>query len=74
VLFDGNGSKNGVGTSSGLNYTWNFGDGIISTTTASPTINHTYAVVGAYSATLRVTDTVTGLSNTSAAQTVTVGP
>ena len=72
VLFDGNGSKNSAGGSTGLTYTWNFGDGIISATTASPTINHTYAAAGSYAATLRVTDTVTGLSNTSAPQTVPV--
>jgi PKD repeat protein len=67
VLFDGSGS-----TGSNLTYSWNFGD-------ATPfgsgiTANHTYAVVGTYSATLTVTDTVSGLTNTSAPQTVTVVP
>ena len=72
VTFDGNGST-GANT---LSYTWNFGDGIIEGPVASPTRTHTYVVAGAgsYQATLRVIDTVTGASNTSAAQTVVVVP
>ena len=69
VLFDGGGSKG-----SNLTYTWNFGDGTNPVTSANSTINHVYVNSGAYSATLRVTDTVTGLNNTSAPQTVTVVP
>jgi PKD repeat protein len=68
VLFDGSGS-----TGSSLTYFFNYGDG--SAIVASPaSVNHIYAVAGAYQATLRVVDGVTGLSNTSAAQTVTIIP
>jgi PKD repeat protein len=67
VLFDGRAS-----TGAGLTYSWNFGDG--SPFGAGSTVNHVYLVAGPYSATLTVTDGVTGLSNTSAAQVVTVVP
>ena len=68
VQFDGSGS-----TGSSLTYTWNFGDGSLPVA-AGAIVNHVYAAAGPYSVTLRVTDGVTGLSNTSAAQTVTVVP
>jgi PKD repeat protein len=78
VLFDGSASKDSLGRSgptATLTYVWNFGDGTPPTApSAASTVNHTYAVLGPSSATLTVRDTVTGLSNTSAAQTVTVVP
>jgi PKD repeat protein len=72
VTFDG-GASTGANT---LSYTWNYGDGIIEGPFASPIRTHTYAIAGAgsYSATLKVIDTVTLASNTSAAQVVVVVP
>ena len=67
--FDGSGS-----TGSSLTYTWNTGDGTITSSGASPIFHYTYTTAGSYQATLRVTDGVTGLSNTSGAQTITVVP
>jgi PKD repeat protein len=74
VLFDGSGSKNGTGTTTGLTYAWNFGDASTFGPSGASSVNHTYAAAGAYQVTLTVVDTATGLSNTSAAQTVTVVP
>jgi PKD repeat protein len=74
VLFDGSGSKNGTGTTTGLTYAWNFGDASTFGPSGTATVNHIYAAAGAYQVTLTVVDTATGLSNTSAAQTVTVVP
>src|SRR5262245_30082327 len=49
--FDGSESSDRYGTIS--NYAWSFGDG---TTGSGATISHTYAVGGAYSVTLTVSD------------------
>jgi hypothetical protein len=50
--------------SSITNYTWNFGDGNI-TTTLSPTVKHTYTIPDNYNVTLTVTDGF-GFQNTTA--------
>src|SRR5260370_19611608 len=49
--FDGSGSK--VLNATATSYAWNFGDGMSGT---GITVGHTYAVGGAYNATLTVTD------------------
>jgi len=67
VAFSGAGSSDPSGTIT--SYAWNFGDGH---TSAAESPSHTYAVVGTYTVTLRVTDNV-GLTGT-ATTTVTVNP
>jgi photosystem II stability/assembly factor-like uncharacterized protein len=49
--FNGSASSDPDGTIT--SYAWNFGDG---TTGSGPTVSHTYAAVGAFTATLTVTD------------------
>ncbi|MCI0641905.1 MAG: PKD domain-containing protein [Gemmataceae bacterium] len=44
------------GGSGPYTFQWNFGDGTTSSPSSSPTINHTYADNGTYTATLSVTD------------------
>jgi PKD repeat protein len=61
ILFDGSGSSDPGNDP--LTYTWNFGDNI-TVTTVSPTINHTYADNGTYSATLTVDDGAGGVDTT----------
>ena len=57
VSFNGNGSTDDVGI---VAYSWDFGDGSGLVSTAAP--SHTYTALGAYSATLTVTDSE-GLSD-----------
>jgi PKD repeat protein len=54
VIFDASASYSPLGFDI-VNYTWNFGDGNI-TTVNTPTINHTYSSTGTYTVSLRVTD------------------
>jgi len=54
--------------SSIVEYTWNFGDGTI-TTTESPTIKHTYTAPNSYNVTLTVTDEF-GFTNSTATSVV----
>jgi hypothetical protein len=59
VAFDASASFNPYGSI--INYTWDFGDGNI-TTIVSPTINHSYAIPDTYNVILTVTDEF-GLTN-----------
>jgi choice-of-anchor B domain-containing protein len=45
-----------------VTYTWNFGDGSALQTSASPTINHTYASVGSYTARVTATNSINSLT------------
>jgi glucose/arabinose dehydrogenase/PKD repeat protein len=55
VNFDGTGSSDpDPGTT--LSYRWSFGDGTPTVDTATPTVSHTYAAAGTYTAMLTVTD------------------
>lgn len=53
LTWDGSGSADG--NADPLTYRWNFGDGT-STTTSSPTVDHSFSVVGSYTVTLVVND------------------
>ena len=52
VTFNASGSTDGDGNVVG--YSWNFGDG--QTSTAGPTVTHTYAAANTYTVILQVTD------------------
>lgn len=52
--FDAGSSSNAGGAVSG--YVWNFGDGTAAMTTRGPTVSHTYAQAGTYTATLTTTN------------------
>ena len=54
VSFDASSSSDSDGRI--VSYTWDFGDGSSPTTSASPTVSHTYANTGTYRVTLRVED------------------
>jgi hypothetical protein len=67
VAFSGTGSTDTAGTIT--SYAWNFGDGA---TGSGPTINHTYAAAGTFTAVLTVTDNLAATS--SASKVITVSP
>ncbi|MFA6495465.1 MAG: PKD domain-containing protein, partial [Candidatus Paceibacterota bacterium] len=52
-------------------YEWNFGDGVIATSTTASTTSHAYGTLGAYTATLVVTDNE-GATSTPATKTITI--
>jgi glucose/arabinose dehydrogenase len=60
VHFDG--SKSGVPSGDGIAYAWDFGDGTPGSNDPKPT--HTYAGSGHFTATLTITDTTTGATDT----------
>jgi Tol biopolymer transport system component/PKD repeat protein len=64
--FDGSGASDPDGTIAGL--AWNFGDG---TAGSGPTVRHTYAAEGTYTATLTVTDN--GGATSTQSRNITVG-
>ena len=72
VNFDGSGSYDPDSGDSIASYSFNFGDGSM-TTQPTPTVSHTYNTAGTYAATLTVTDTHGAKSANAAEVTITVG-
>lgn len=71
VTLDGSGSSD-PDAGDTLTYSWDFGEGSPTAQTAAPSINHTYASVGTYTATLTVRDNH-GVSSAPATRTIDVG-
>jgi glucose/arabinose dehydrogenase len=72
VAFDGSGSSDPDGDLS-LTYVWSFGDGSTDVETAVPTTMHTY-VLGTFTASLRVRDSQSALSDPATITIFTSGP
>ncbi|MFA6565660.1 MAG: PKD domain-containing protein, partial [Candidatus Paceibacterota bacterium] len=69
ISLNGTGSHDPDGTIA--LYEWNFGDGVIATTTTASTTSHTYGTPNTYTVTLVVTDNE-GATSTPATQTITI--
>jgi len=72
VDFDASGSTTPAVGGSITSFTFDFGDGTAPVTQGTPTVQHTYAAVGSYTATLTVKDSTNTISTNAAVQIITV--